>query len=472
MVLVVVRKMKAFGPERLAREDGALVQSAAQRIDLALGAESPTPHQVMVDQTIHLRLSGFSPGELVTIRAVYTPREGTFRSHSTFVASDDGRVDVATQRPSAGTYDSVDAMGLFWSMQLDPSTPSSQDNRIELTALQGEQPRAKATVQRLFVAPDVRRTLVREEGLYGTLFTPPGDGPHPGLLVLGGSGGGLPELQGQMFATHGYAAFALAYIRYEGLPAELLSIPLEYFETALKWMQDQPVIRSDQIGVHGISKGGELALLLGATFPQVKAVVGVVPSGVVWQGLGNVETGGFGVGGGEKAGLKSSWSHHGQDLPFVPFEVSREFAQAMRGALEAHTPVALTPHHLHSLAHADSGTVERATISVERTHGPILLVSGEDDQLWPSSVLADVVVKRLDKHRYAFPYEHLSYPGAGHLITIPHQPTTSNAGGMAAFKMAFGGSARCQAVSVRDAWTKILGFLAQYLPPARGSANE
>lgn len=463
--------MKAFGPEILPWEDGALVQSAAKRIELVFGVESPTPHQVLVDQTIHLHLSGFGPGELVTIRAVYTPRDGTFRSYATFVASEDGRVDVATQTPSAGTYDSVDAMGLFWSMELDASTPSSQDNRIEITALQGEGQRTKALIQRLFVAPDVKRTVVREEGLYGTLFTPPGDGPHPGLLVLGGSTGGLPEIHAQMFATHGYAALALAYIRYEALPAELLSIPLEYFETALKWMQRQPVIRSEQIGVHGISKGGELALLLGATFPQIKAVVGVVPSGIVWKGLGRAEIGGFGVGSGEEAGVQSSWSRHGQDLPFVPFEVSLEFAEMMRRAVETQAPVALTPHHLHSLAHADSDTLTRAAIPVERTQGPILLISGEDDQLWPSSVLADLAVRRLEKHRFAHPYGHLSYPGAGHLITIPHQPTTTNSGGMTAFKMAFGGDAKSQAVAVRDAWTRILGFLARYLPPARRSAN-
>jgi len=36
------------------------------------------------------------------------------------------------------------------------------------------------------------------------------------------------------------------------------------------------------IGVIGGSRGGEAALLLGASFPQLAAIVAEVPSGVAW----------------------------------------------------------------------------------------------------------------------------------------------------------------------------------------------
>ncbi len=418
----------------------------------------------MVDQVIDLQLSGFAPAAPVTIQAVYTPSDGVWTAQATFLTDDNGCVDVATQVPLSGSYCSVDLMGLFWSMERDASAQSPQDDQIKLTAMQGSHTYAAATVERLFVAPGVTSRVVCEQGLYATLFTPPGDGPHPGLLVLGGSSGGLPALQAQMFASHGYAALALAYFRYEDLPAQLVSIPLEYFQTALEWMQDQQNIQRDRIGVYGISKGGELALLLGATFPQIRAVVGIVPSAVVWKGLSSFETNGFGVGNGPQAGSGSSWSLHGQDLPFVPFKVSEEFAQAMRKALQEHTPIGLTPLHRYSLAQADAASVDQAAIRVEQTRGPILLVSGQDDQLWPSSLLSDMVIARLAQHQFAYPYRHLTYPGAGHLITIPYQPTTINTGGMTAFTMAFGGNAVSRAAAVQDAWTQVLAFLTQYLP--------
>jgi hypothetical protein len=52
-------------------------------------------------------------------------------------------------------------------------------------------------------------------------------------------------------------------------------------------------------------------------------------------------------------------------------------------------PVAFTPYYLGHLR--DTRAVERATIPVEKTRGPILLVSGTDDQMWPSSALAAMI---------------------------------------------------------------------------------
>ena len=51
-----------------------------------------------------------------------------------------------------------------------------------------------------------------------------------------------------------------------GLPPTLSNIPLEYFETAIEWLQHQPRLDGGRIAVSGTSRGGELSLLLGATF--------------------------------------------------------------------------------------------------------------------------------------------------------------------------------------------------------------
>ena len=79
-------------------------------------------------------------------------------------------------------------------------------------------------------------------------------------------------------AARGYAALALAYFGTEHLPPTLAEIPLEYFETALAWLARQPEVDPDRLGVAGVLRGGELALLLGATFPALRAVVADVPS--------------------------------------------------------------------------------------------------------------------------------------------------------------------------------------------------
>src|SRR5205085_1292601 len=135
-------------------------------------------------------------------------------------------------------------------------------------------PITTAHLERTFLGPNVLRQPVRADGLVGTLFSPAGASRSPGILVLGGSEGGLPEALAALLASHGHATLALAYHGVEPLPKTFVEIPLEYFATAISWMRRQEQIEPSKLSVVGVSKGGELALLLGATFPEVKAVVG------------------------------------------------------------------------------------------------------------------------------------------------------------------------------------------------------
>jgi dienelactone hydrolase len=129
----------------------------------------------------------------------------------------------------------------------------------------------------------IARQPVEREDLVGTLFYLTTPGPHPVVIVLGGFAGDVREGGAEALAPEGVAALALAYLGVGPLPRELVEIPLEYFAEGIDWlMKAQPAIDADRIVVIGNSKGGELALLLGATYPEdVKAVVGYAPSAVV-----------------------------------------------------------------------------------------------------------------------------------------------------------------------------------------------
>ena len=65
----------------------------------------------------------------------------------------------------------------------------------------------------------------------------------------------------------------IAYFGIDSLPATLGEIPLEYFERALAWLVRQPEVQPGRLAVLGISRGSEMALQLGATFPAIRAVV-------------------------------------------------------------------------------------------------------------------------------------------------------------------------------------------------------
>ena len=247
----------------------------------------------LIDDALNIHLSGFAPGQRLTLKATMLDdfaRQWT--AFAEFQADEQGCVDVATQAPLTGSYNDVDAMGLVWSM-----TPTGENKHLLFAKVQATLIPLSLTVEvagetvtrvdmdRKLATPDIVRMPVRDAGLYGTFFYPAsGEHEHvPAILLLGGSRGGLNESKAALLASHGYAVLSLAYFNYEQLPRYLVNIPLEYFATALDWLQAQLSVSSDRLAVMGESKGGELALLLGTIFPQIKAVVAYVPSGVVRQ---------------------------------------------------------------------------------------------------------------------------------------------------------------------------------------------
>jgi dienelactone hydrolase len=314
--------------------------------------------------------------------------------------------------------------------------------------------RAATTLERQVAGPGVSRHEIRTDGVVGTLFLPPGAGPHAAVIALNGGVGGLNEYWGAMLASHGYAGFALGYFNVEGLPRGLVNIPLEYFEHAIRWMRAQSWLRDHFLAVWGPSRGGELALLLGATFPEINAVIAWVPSGVGFWALGLAEPG--------DARPRAAWMFRGKPLPYL--QENNASAGVTPTAMAPELPIAWTPAYLAHLS--DTRAVERATIPVEKIRGPVLLASGTDDQMWPSSALADIAIRRLEAHHHPFPFRHLKYEGAGHTILVPYTPLTVRAvsipvQGLDERLYSQGGTPRADAEAGVDAWRNVLAFLAE-----------
>ncbi len=246
----------------------------------------------LYDQPIAIRVSECPPGAAVTVRAVAVDdSQHRWESSAVFIADAAGVVEISQQVAQSGSYPGKDAMGLFWSMRLDPAivergpffrtlpTPLT----VTITAQQASETASIEIVRRL-MARGMRRQEVREQGFVATFFDHEG-GARPGVIIVSGSGGGLAEDQPALLASRGYTVLSLAYFGMDGVPEDLANIPLEYFGRAIELMRTHPSVDRERIAVMGMSRGGELALLLGATFPALKAVVAYVPSGVIWPGL-------------------------------------------------------------------------------------------------------------------------------------------------------------------------------------------
>ena len=278
------------------------------------------PKESLADQPLTtLKISHLTPHSKFTIRAQTQDEAGTiWISWGVFESDASGSIDVSRQIPLSGTFSVPDPSAMLWSMHPDGNmadpVPKFEKSTVAPLSIVVSVERdaevlAQTTIERIFSpTTGIVREPVDQEGIIGTLFYPEDRCPHPAVICLSGSGGGYDETRASLLATHGYAAFALAYFGTGSLPKELSEVPVEFFERAVSWLQERDCVDSDKIAVYGYSKGGELALLLGSLYPQIKAVAAFSGSSFVWQGL--------------KFGSPcSSWTHGNKELPYLPMKV-------------------------------------------------------------------------------------------------------------------------------------------------------
>jgi dienelactone hydrolase len=400
------------------------------------------PDHILVDESATIRVSGLQPNERVSIRAELVDGAGQrWASEADFIGDPQGAIDLSKQAPVKGSYHEVSPLGLVWSMKPPEKDVASYvsptdfaPQTIQFHLIRRYQPQVAAQLEQRALAEHIRR--IKLEGkLHGVLFLPAASERIPAALVLGGSEGGLTTQKAAWLASHGYAALALAYFRYEDLPPNLEAIPLEYFGAALAWLMQRPEILPDRVAVVGTSRGGELALQLASMYPQIAATVAYVPANVRYPACcGNFNSARF------------AWSWQGEPLPFVP---------------------------AGTLRHPDPLTEASATIAVEHAHGPILLIAGQDDGIWNSSAMTEAVVNRLKQSHFVPAVERFDYPHAGHRAGRPeivptwHGEVRHPVSGRIEH---LGGTPQGDAESSIDGILKVLAFLQANLKtePATG----
>ena len=124
-----------------------------------------------------------------------------------------------------------------------------------------------------------------DETVHSLLFTPPGKGPFPGIVVIQeywGLNDWVKE-QASKLADQGYAALAVDLYRgkvadtpdvahelMRGLPEDRAARDLQ---AAVEYLKSSPKVKKDRIAAIGWCMGGGLALNLALTEPTLTAVV-------------------------------------------------------------------------------------------------------------------------------------------------------------------------------------------------------
>ncbi len=403
------------------------------------------PARALTDEPFTVVLTGLTPRCGVTLEVRLENCLGG-AWHGTFSVSADeaGVLDLAAVAPIG--FAEPDPSALLWALEpageLDHAAASAEDAHGTLTILEGERVSAVHEFTRVFRGRGITCTELAGP-VVGALYLPAGPGPHAAVMTVSGSGGGINREEAAMLASRGFACLALAYFNYPGRPPELVNQPLEYFGQALDWLAAQPEVRADAVAVKGNSRGGELSLLPGATFKAVRAMVAVVPSGYIW-GAPRIDG--------------AAWTWQGTALPRVPLTADWEADRSQHVAADG--AIMLTPGFRAALADAAPEDLAAAEIPVERTNGPILIMCGEADDMWPAVELTDIVLRRTTQARFPHPVRRLTFPDAGHLITLPYLPVLTSAVHPLGGTFVLGGTRAGTAAARVTAWREMLKFLS------------
>jgi len=388
----------------------------------ALSAE---PASGFIDAPLKVVLAHVLPGSRVTLSAARADSRGrTWTAVGTYLADADGRVDVQVAPSLEGSYQGVSPHGLWCSalpvaprdlaryiaeLPQHPELGTAPDLEIataypvHISATIDGVTVATATVTRSYGAGLATEEISAPGGVRGVLYLPPaGVAVKVPVIVLAGSGGGLPRAQAALLASHGHPALAQGIFDYKDLPSTLHAIPLESFRAGAKWLEKRMGVT--RVAVMGTSRGSEGAGLAASYFPEdFAAAVLFVPS--------HLCNGAFGPG---IRDLEPAWTLNGKGLPADQGETDSNNAA---DALSAHTPPGFvgTPYYLHTWS--DPKISAALGIPFERMSGPVLAIGAGADQMWPSFIGAVQVGRRLAAHGRAQRAQVIVIPGAGHMVS-------------------------------------------------------
>uniref|UniRef100_A0A3Q2ZJS8 Acyl-coenzyme A thioesterase 4-like n=1 Tax=Hippocampus comes TaxID=109280 RepID=A0A3Q2ZJS8_HIPCM len=259
-----------------------------------------TPARGLVDDPICIKAGFMPPNHPVTLCAQMRSENGDlWEAFGHYNTSADGTVNLARDHSVGGSYLGCEPMGLFWALQPGPGERDGLRLRkknvkipliVDISLLEGHvTPRerenselAVATTERWYMAPGVQRIDIRQNGVVGTLFLPPGPGRFPAVLDLWGMGGGLVEYRSSLAASRGFASFSIAYMEHKDLTVQL---DIDSSDKAINILREHPQICGDRIGIIGLCYGVYLTLRT-ATLSDVnvrRTVVYSIPYLKVWK---------------------------------------------------------------------------------------------------------------------------------------------------------------------------------------------
>jgi pimeloyl-ACP methyl ester carboxylesterase len=439
-------------------------------------AESPqlslTPSSGPVDAPLHVVMRNVLPGTRVRLSASRPDARGrNWTAVGEYLVDAAGTIDVDVAPSLAGTYTGVSPHSLWCAVlpvapeQLKEYLANLQKHpelgtapyldvsalyTVSVAASIDGKVVATTTATRSYASGIVPEEVSAPGRVRGRFFpAAPGVTPGVPVVVLAGSGGGLPETQAALLASHGHPALAQGIFDYKDLPPTMREIPLESFRAGAEWLKQRTGV--ERVAIMGTSRGSEGAGLAASYFPdEFSAAIVYVPS--------HLTNGAFGPG---ISDVVAAWTYAGKPLAADHGETDSNNAGDAQHSEEPPGFIG-TPYYLKTWS--DPAVSKAVGIPYERMHGPVLAIGGGADEMWPSFIGAEQIRRRLIEHGKADQVEVHIYPGAGHMVS-----RVGSGGPLSSFIFhpvakdfeATGGLPNANCEGSFDAWERVLAFLAK-----------
>ncbi|XP_061879111.1 acyl-coenzyme A thioesterase 3-like isoform X1 [Entelurus aequoreus] len=390
----------------------------------------------LFDEPVQVMVDSLRPRQVVTMRAKATDERGViFRSSAIYRANGSGHIDLKRDPALSGSYVGVEPMGLLWSMKADMPHKYFHWNLalnphvVKFSVHDGVPEEdeeggalAEATNERCLIADGVSRVVIREETFSGVLFTPAGQGPFPGVLDLSTF---MCEKRASLLANKGFMVLTISV--FNDKPASIKHLNLDYFEEAVRFLQQQPKAGGQGIGVLSRSKAGDIGLSLASFTSCVKAVV--------W--------------------INGCSANIAYPLHYKNRQVLSVLGHNLSKVMPTPSGASIVKFGVD-----DPETEENkgSVVPVEKANAHFLLVASEDDLNWDSKAFMEGIERRL-KREGKNNFECVCYPRAGHMLEPPYSPYChSGLHGILRSPVLWGGEPKAHVDAEVHLWKKVEDF--------------
>ena len=251
--------------------------------------------------------------------------------------------------------------------------------------------------------PEMERCTLEQNGFVGIYY--PGS-IHPEKAVIAAGGASCDEKtsvsMSRFLRKAGYNVLVLGFYGWKGLSKELVSVPVDYVEKAVKWLKQEKGIKG--VAMTSVSTGAGYTLLAASLIPEIGCVIPVVPFDHVMEGTTN----------NFKRLHRAVYTWHGEDVPYSTWTlIDQGLVKVFSGAIKDKR-YGLRRFMRYGYDH--NPLTEESRIKVENMHADVLFLAAKDDDAWPSDIAVPRMMKVLQEANYPYRAEAHVYEKASHAL--------------------------------------------------------